>query len=170
MAASLAKGKTTLLNAAREPEIPDLAQCLNAMGAKIKGAGTRKIEIEGVKDLKGASHPVLPDRIETGSYAVAALITGGRLILKNARAELLGDVLPAFEKAGGTIEVQTGGLLVHNGKGRPRAMDIRTKPFPGFATDMQAQFMALLSLADGKSKITETILGAEGSTRDGHGP
>ncbi len=157
MAAALARGKTVLENAAREPEIPDLASCLNAMGAKITGAGTRRIEIEGVKELTGASHPVLPDRIETGSYAVAALITGGRLFLENARAELLGAVLPAFEKAGGTVEKKDGGLLVHNGRGRPRAFDIVTKPFPGFATDMQAQFMALLALADGRSRISETI-------------
>lgn len=157
MAASLAGGTTVLENAAREPEIIDLANCLNAMGAKITGAGTGRIEIEGVKELKGASHPVLPDRIETGSYAVAALITGGELFLKNASADLLGNVLPAFLKAGGTVEEMDGGLLVLGGKGRPKAMDITTKPFPGFATDMQAQFMALLSLADGTSTISETI-------------
>lgn len=157
MAATLAQGKTILENAAREPEISDLAKCLNAMGAKITGAGTGRIKIEGVPELSGASHPVLPDRIETGSYAVAALITGGELFLKNASADLLGNVLPAFLKAGGTVEEMDGGLLVHNGKGRPKAMDITTKPFPGFATDMQAQFMALLSLADGTSKISETI-------------
>lgn len=157
MAASLANGTTILENAAREPEIPDLAKCLNAMGAKITGAGTKRIEIEGVRELKGASHPVLPDRIETGSYAIAALITGGELFLENAEAGLLGDVLPAFEAAGGTVEVKDGGLLVHNGKGRPKAMEITTEPFPGIATDMQAQFMALLSLAHGSSTITETI-------------
>lgn len=157
MAASLANGITVLENAAREPEIVDLANCLNAMGAKISGAGTNRIKIEGVSTLKGASHPVLPDRIETGSYAVAALITGGELFLKNASADLLGDVLPAFLGAGGTVEELDGGLLVHNGQGRPKAMDITTKPFPGFATDMQAQFMALLATADGTSKISETI-------------
>ncbi|MEE8294287.1 MAG: UDP-N-acetylglucosamine 1-carboxyvinyltransferase [Sphingomonadales bacterium] len=157
MAASLANGTTILENAAREPEITDLANCLNAMGAKITGAGTKRIEIEGVSELTGASHPVLPDRIETGSYAVAALITGGELFLKNASADLLGDVLPAFLSAGGTVEEMDGGLLVHNGQGRPKPMEITTKPFPGFATDMQAQFMALLSLAVGTSKISETI-------------
>jgi UDP-N-acetylglucosamine 1-carboxyvinyltransferase len=157
MAASLATGTTILENAAREPEIIDLANCLNAMGAKIKGAGTPQIKIEGVATLGGASHPVLPDRIETGSYAIAALITGGELFLKNASADLLGDVLPAFLKAGGTVEEMDGGLLVHNGKGRPKAMDITTEPFPGFATDMQAQFMALLTLAEGTSTVSETI-------------
>jgi len=157
MAATLAHGTTVLENAAREPEIPDLARCLNAMGANIEGAGTKTITIEGVKTLTGASHPVLPDRIETGSYAVAALITGGELLLENAREELLGKVLPAFRKAGGVIEEKADGLLVHNGHGRPQPLRITTRPFPGFATDMQAQFMALLALAEGTSRITETI-------------
>ena len=157
MAATLAKGTTVLENAAREPEIPDLARCLGAMGANIRGAGTRTITIEGVPSLKGTSHPVLPDRIETGSYAIAALITGGELLLENARADLLGAVLPAFQKTGGVIEEKDGGLLVHNGQEKPKPLKITTRPFPGFATDMQAQFMALLALADGTSKITETI-------------
>ncbi len=157
MAATLAKGTTVLENAAREPEIPDLARCLGAMGANIRGAGTRTITIEGVPSLKGTSHPVLPDRIETGSYAIAALITGGELLLENARADLLGAVLPAFQKTGGVIEEKDGGLLVHNGQEKPKSLKITTRPFPGFATDMQALFMALLALADGTSKITETI-------------
>lgn len=157
MAASLAKGKTVLKNAAREPEIADLAVCLNAMGANITGAGSAEVTIEGVASLGGANHPVMPDRIETGSYAIAALITGGTLTLEGARADLLGDVLPAFEKTGGTIEEVEGGLLVHNGQGRPKPLTITTKPFPGFATDMQAQFMALLALGRGTSEITETI-------------
>lgn len=157
MAATLAKGTTVLENAAREPEIVDLARCLRAMGANIRGAGTKTITIEGVKSLKGTSHPVLPDRIETASYAIAALITGGRLLLENARADLLGAVLPAFRKTGGVIEEKDGGLLVGNGQGKPEPLKITTQPFPGFATDMQAQFMALLALADGASRITETI-------------
>ena len=157
MAATLANGKTVLSNAAREPEIADLAACLNAMGARIDGAGTSTITIEGVEALNGTSHPVMPDRIETGSYAIAALITGGELFLENARAELLGEVLPAFRETGGTIEEKDGGLLVHNGQGRPKPLNITTTPFPGFATDMQAQFMALLALAEGTSEITETI-------------
>ncbi len=157
MAASLAKGTTVLKNAAREPEIADLAVCLNAMGANITGAGSAKITIEGVPSLGGANHPVMPDRIETGSYAIAALITGGTLTLEGARADLLGDVLPAFEKTGGIIEEVEGGLLVHNGQGRPKPLTITTQPFPGFATDMQAQFMALLALGRGTSEITETI-------------
>ncbi len=157
MAATLAKGTTVLENAAREPEIPDLARCLGAMGANIRGAGTRTITIEGVPSLKGTSHPVLPDRIETGSYAIAALITGGELLLENARADLLGAVLPAFQKTGGVIEEKDGGLLVHNGQEKPKSLKITTRPFPGFATDMQAQFMALLALAGGTSRITETI-------------
>lgn len=157
MAASLAKGRTVLKNAAREPEIADLAVCLNAMGAKITGAGSAEVTIEGVASLGGANHPVMPDRIETGSYAIAALITGGTLTLEGARADLLGDVLPAFEKTGGTIEEVEGGLLVHNGQGRPKPLTITTQPFPGFATDMQAQFMALLALGRGTSEITETI-------------
>ncbi len=157
MAASLAKGRTVLKNAAREPEIADLAVCLNAMGANITGAGSAEVTIEGVASLGGANHPVMPDRIETGSYAIAALITGGTLTLEGARADLLGDVLPAFEKTGGTIEEVEGGLLVHNGHGRPKPLTITTQPFPGFATDMQAQFMALLALGRGTSEITETI-------------
>lgn len=157
MAASLAKGRTVLKNAAREPEIADLAECLNAMGANITGAGSAEVTIDGVSSLGGANHPVMPDRIETGSYAIAALITGGTLTLEGARADLLGDVLPAFEKTGGTIEETDDGLLVHNGHGRPKPLTITTQPFPGFATDMQAQFMALLALGRGTSEITETI-------------
>ncbi|MEE8259084.1 MAG: UDP-N-acetylglucosamine 1-carboxyvinyltransferase [Sphingomonadales bacterium] len=157
MAASLAKGRTVLKNAAREPEIADLAECLNAMGANITGAGSAEVIIDGVASLGGANHPVMPDRIETGSYAIAALITGGTLTLEGARADLLGDVLPAFEKTGGTIEETDDGLLVHNGHGRPKPLTITTQPFPGFATDMQAQFMALLALGRGTSEITETI-------------
>ncbi len=157
MAATLATGTTVLENAAREPEIPDLARCLGAMGANIRGAGTKTITIEGVQNLKGANHPVLPDRIETGSYAIAALITGGQLFLENARADLLGAVLPAFQKTGGVIEEKDSGLVVGGGQGKPKPLNITTRPFPGFATDMQAHFMALLALTGGTSKITETI-------------
>ena len=157
MAASLAKGKTTLKNAAREPEISDLAHCLNAMGANITGIGTGELVIAGVEKLSGASYRVMPDRIETGSYAIAAAITGGDIILENTDAKLLGGVFDAMLDAGMTLEVHNGGLRVHNGRGRPRPLKIRTEPFPGFATDMQAQMMALLALADGTSEIEETI-------------
>ena len=157
MAASLANGVTVLKNAAREPEIADLAKCLNAMGANISGAGSAEITIEGVRALSGTSHPVMPDRIETGSYAIAALITGGALTLEGTSASLLGKVLPAFVEAGGTVEETKDGLYVHNGQGRPQPLTITTQPFPGFATDMQAQFMALLALGSGTSEITETI-------------
>ena len=128
-----------------------------AIHGNITGAGSAEVTIEGVASLGGANHPVMPDRIETGSYAIAALITGGTLTLEGARADLLGDVLPAFQKTGGTIEETDDGLLVHNGQGRPKPLTITTQPFPGFATDMQAQFMALLALGRGTSEITETI-------------
>ena len=157
MAASLAKGKTILKNAAREPEISDLAHCLNAMGANITGIGTGELVIEGVQKLSGATYTVMPDRIETGSYAIAAAITGGDVILENTDAKLLGGVFDAMLDAGITLEAHNGGLRVHNGRGRPRPLKIRTEPFPGFATDMQAQMMALLALADGTSEIEETI-------------
>jgi UDP-N-acetylglucosamine 1-carboxyvinyltransferase len=157
MAATLAKGKTTLRNAAREPEIADLAVCLNAMGARITGTGTKTIVIEGVEGLTGATHPIMPDRIETGSYAAAAAITGGDLFLEGACADLLGGVSQAFEKTGVELEAAKGGLRVRNGHGRLKPLRLATKPYPGFATDMQAQFMALLSLASGTSVITETI-------------
>ncbi|HXV73363.1 MAG TPA: UDP-N-acetylglucosamine 1-carboxyvinyltransferase [Sphingomonadales bacterium] len=157
MAATLARGKTVLHNAAREPEIADLAACLNAMGAKISGAGSKTIRIAGVEGLKGATHAIMPDRIEAASYAAAAAITGGDLVLAGAQPADWGKVLDAFEKTGVEIEKRKDGVRIRNGRGRLKPLRLATKPFPGFATDMQAQFMALLSLASGTSVISETI-------------
>jgi UDP-N-acetylglucosamine 1-carboxyvinyltransferase len=156
MAATLAEGTTTLQNAAREPEITDLAKCLIAMGANIQGAGTDTITIEGVKTLHGASHDILPDRIETGTYACAAAITGGRVFLENARAEDLGAVLAALREAGIIITEAENGFWVERANGL-HGVDVKTEPFPGFPTDMQAQFMALMAVAEGASMVTETI-------------
>ena len=157
MAASLAKGTTVLNNAAREPEISDLAKCLNAMGAKISQIGTAELVVEGVEKLSGATYTVMPDRIETGSYAIAAAITGGDIMLENTNAKLLGRVFDTMIEASMTLEVNDTGLRVQNGHGRPIPLKITTGPFPGFATDMQAQMMTFLSLADGSSEIEETI-------------
>ncbi len=156
MAAALAKGKTTIENAAREPEIADLAKCLNAMGAKISGAGSETITIEGVANLKGTSHEVMPDRIEAGSYAVAALMTGGDVFLKGARAHDMQAALDTLVEAGGIVEVEATGVRVRS-SGEIHGFNIVTHPFPGFPTDMQAQFMALAAIADGASVITEAI-------------
>ena len=156
MAAVLARGETVLVNAAREPEIADLADCLCTMGARIDGAGTDTITICGVDRLGGASHRVLPDRIETGTYAVAAAITGGELTLKGARLDLITAVAEALAAAGVSIDEGDGGLVVrHNGVVSGR--DIVTRPYPGFPTDMQAQMMALMTVAEGASLLTETI-------------
>ncbi|OCX83561.1 UDP-N-acetylglucosamine 1-carboxyvinyltransferase, partial [Acidithiobacillus thiooxidans] len=156
MAATLAEGHTTLENAAREPEIVDLARCLNAMGARISGAGTSVIEIEGVKELHGAEHSVVADRIETGTYLVAAAMAGGDVCLKRTDASLLESVILKLREAG--AEVTTGADLIRlRMKQRPKAVDIRTAPFPAFPTDMQAQFMALNCIAEGSGVITETI-------------
>ncbi len=156
MAASLADGVTTLKNAAREPEISDLANCLTAMGAKIEGIGTDTLVIEGVKSLHGAEHAILPDRIETGTYACAAAITGGNLFLENARAADLGAVLTSLREAGIVVTEEENGFSVARANGL-HGVDVMTEPFPGFPTDMQAQFMALMAVADGASMITETI-------------
>ena len=157
MSAALAQGRTTLLNAAREPEIVDLATCLNKMGARISGAGSEVIEIEGVGRLSGARHTVLPDRIEAGTYAMAVAMTGGDVLLDGARADLLDGALGALESAGARVVPVAGGLRVaRNGRGIA-PVDISTAPFPGFPTDLQAQFMALMTRADGSSRITETI-------------
>ncbi|WP_297488593.1 UDP-N-acetylglucosamine 1-carboxyvinyltransferase [Acidocella sp.] len=156
MAASLADGVTTLKNAAREPEITDLVTCLIAMGAKIEGIGTDTLTIEGVKSLHGASHAILPDRIETGTYACAAAITGGDLFLENARAADLGAVLSAMREAGIVITEEANGFRVSRANGL-HGVDVMTEPFPGFPTDMQAQFMALMAVAEGASMVTETI-------------
>lgn len=156
MAASLAKGTTTLQNVAREPEIADLAKCLIAMGAQIEGIGSDTLIIEGVEKLHGATHDILPDRIEAGTYACAAAITGGRVFLENARAEDLGAVLAVLREAGVDITEQPTGLLIERTKPLV-GVDIITEPFPGFATDMQAQFMTLMAVAEGASMINETI-------------
>jgi len=157
MAAVLAKGETVIGNAAREPEVADLAKCLIAMGAKIEGIGTDSLYVQGVESLHGATHEVLPDRIETGSYAVAAAITGGDLMLKNARLDLVEAVTDALVRAGIEVEEKNDGIRVRTSKGRLKGVDLITEPFPGFPTDMQAQFMALMSVAEGASMITETI-------------
>lgn len=156
MAASLAQGTTTLTNAAREPEITDLIKCLTAMGAKIEGIGTSTLTIEGVPSLHGADHAILPDRIETGTYACAAAITGGNLYLKNARIDDLGAVISSLTEAGIEITPDDHGFWVKRKNGL-HGIDIVTEPFPGFPTDMQAQFMALMSVATGASMVTETI-------------
>jgi UDP-N-acetylglucosamine 1-carboxyvinyltransferase len=156
MAAALADGTTILKNAAREPEIADLAKCLSAMGAKIAGIGTDTLTIEGVKTLHGASHDILPDRIETGTYACAAAITGGNVFLENARIDDLGAVVSSLREAGVVIAEQKNGFSVARKNGL-LGTDVTTEPFPGFPTDMQAQFMALMAVAEGASMITETI-------------
>lgn len=156
MAAALAKGTVTIENAAREPEITDLAKCLNSMGAKITGAGTETITVEGVEKLHGTTHTVMPDRIEAGSYAVAALMTRGSVFLEHARADDMQAVLDKLEEAGAIIDVRENGIHVQS-NGHVKGFNIVTQPFPGFPTDMQAQFMALAAVADGASVITEAI-------------
>jgi UDP-N-acetylglucosamine 1-carboxyvinyltransferase len=156
MAATLADGTTTLKNAAREPEISDLVHCLIAMGAQIQGIGTGTLTIEGVRRLHGASHAILPDRIETGTYACAAAITGGEVFLENARADDLGAVIATLSEAGVDITPTNTGFWVKRRNGLA-GVDVMTEPFPGFPTDMQAQFMALMAVADGASMVTETI-------------
>lgn len=157
LAAVLADGETILKNAAREPEITDLAECLNAMGAKISDAGTSTINIEGVDQLNAAQHAVLPDRIETGAYAMAVGATGGELTLTGARSDLLGAAWSVLAEAGLTIEDVDGGVRVKRNGDPVKAVDIVTQPFPGFPTDLQAQFMALMVTANGVSRIKETI-------------
>jgi UDP-N-acetylglucosamine 1-carboxyvinyltransferase len=157
MAATLAQGETVLVNAACEPEIGDLGHCLIAMGAKISGLGTSTITIEGVKSLHAAEHSVLPDRIETGTYAMAVAIAGGEIELTGTRSELIGAVLPLLRAVGAEIADTNRGFAVHRNGVRPIAVDVTTAPFPGFPTDLQAQFMALMAIADGTSHIKETI-------------
>jgi UDP-N-acetylglucosamine 1-carboxyvinyltransferase len=156
MAAALAEGTTELVNAAREPEIGDLAMCLMRMGARIEGIGTDCLTIEGVKRLEAATHPIIPDRIEAGTYACAAAITGGTVLLEGARMVDLGAVVRVLREAGVDVAEELGGLRVTRMNGL-RGADVMTEPFPGFATDMQAQFMALMCVAEGASMITETI-------------
>ena len=157
MAASLARGTTVLHNAAREPEVVDLADCLNKMGAKIRGAGQTTIEIEGVAGLHGAVHSVLPDRIETGTYAMAVAMTGGNVLLEGARRDLLDNAFQTLEQTGATVTSEASGVRVQRDGGHIKAVDVTTQPFPGFPTDLQAQFMALMTKANGTSRITETI-------------
>jgi UDP-N-acetylglucosamine 1-carboxyvinyltransferase len=157
MAASLARGTTVIENAAREPEIGDVADCLNKMGAKISGAGTSRIVVEGVARLHGARHAVLPDRIETGTYAMAVAMTGGDVLLQNARPELLQAALDVLAQTGATVTPTNEGIRVtRNGAGL-NPVEVTTAPFPGFPTDLQAQLMALMTRAKGTSRITETI-------------
>ncbi|MGB6350564.1 MAG: UDP-N-acetylglucosamine 1-carboxyvinyltransferase [Pseudolabrys sp.] len=157
MAASLANGTTVIENAAQEPEVGDVADCLNKMGAKISGAGTSRIVIEGVPKLHGARHAVLPDRIETGTYAMAVAMTGGDVLLQNARPELLQSALDVLVQTGTSVTPTNEGIHVaRNGVGLA-PVEVTTAPFPGFPTDLQAQLMALMSRADGTSHITETI-------------
>ena len=158
MAAALARGKTTIRNAAMEPEIEDLADLLNKMGARIKGAGTPTIEIEGVEGLAGAEHTIIPDRIETGTFIVAAAITGGELEIKGCRPDHIVAVIEKFRETGVEIdELNPSTLLVRRGKNGLIAKDVTTEPHPHFPTDMQAQYMALMTQAEGVSTITETI-------------
>ena len=156
MAAALADGTTVLENAAREPEVVDLANCLIAMGARIEGAGTDTIRIEGVSSLSGANYPVIPDRIETGTYLAAAAASGGRIRITGAAPATLDATLGKFREAGAKIQC-AGDVIDFEMSGRACAVDLRTAPYPGFATDMQAQFMALDAVALGTSVITETI-------------
>ncbi|MAS14329.1 MAG: UDP-N-acetylglucosamine 1-carboxyvinyltransferase [Nitratireductor sp.] len=157
MAASLAKGETVLENAAREPEIVNLADCLNAMGAKISGAGTDTIRIDGVTSLSGARHRVIPDRIETGTYAMAVAMTGGDVMLEGAQADLLESALGILEQTGAEITRANTGIRVRRNGSGINPVDITTQPFPGFPTDLQAQFMGLMTMAKGRAHITETI-------------
>jgi UDP-N-acetylglucosamine 1-carboxyvinyltransferase len=156
MAATLAEGRTVLENAAREPEVVDLARCLVAMGAHVSGAGTDRIVIDGVERLGGASHGIMPDRIETGTFAAAAAATGGDVTLEGANTESLEAVLDKLREAGASVQSRDGAIRVRS-EGRLKGFNLRTAPYPGFPTDMQAQMMALATLAEGTSVLTETI-------------
>jgi UDP-N-acetylglucosamine 1-carboxyvinyltransferase len=157
MAATLARGTTSIANAAREPEIEDLCRCLMAMGAKIKGLGTSRLVVEGVKELHGAEHAVMPDRIEAGTYAIAAAIAGGEIELVGAGRGTIAALLDHLERAGAEVHDTPRGVRLHVNGGRPASVDLTTAPFPGFPTDLQAQFMALMTVADGTATIRETI-------------
>ena len=157
MAAVLARGTSVIENAAREPEIGDVADCLNKMGARISGAGTSRIVVEGVDRLHGARHSVLPDRIETGTYAMAVAMTGGDVLLQNARPELLQAAFDVLAQAGATITPTNEGVRVARNGAGINPVEVTTAPFPGFPTDLQAQLMALMTRAKGTSHITETI-------------
>ena len=157
MAATLADGITVIENAAREPEVVDLALCLNKMGARIKGAGSDIITIEGVPELQGTTYPIMPDRIETGTYLVAGAITGGRVKVKNTQADMLDAVLAKLREAGADIEVGDNWISLDMHGQKPKAVSLRTAPYPAFPTDMQAQFTALNAVARGSGVITETV-------------
>ncbi len=157
MAATLAKGTTTIENAAREPEVVDLANCLIAMGARIQGAGTDSITIEGVNELHGAEHTVIPDRIETGTYLVAGAITRGKVRVRNTDAALVEAVLDKLREAGAKIGIDGTNIDIDMAGKRPKAVNVTTAPYPAFPTDMQAQFTVLNSVAEGASTVTETV-------------
>jgi len=157
MAAVLAAGETVIENAAREPEVTDLAEFLKGLGAKIEGAGTDSIHVEGVERLEGAGYRILPDRIETGTYLVAAAITGGRILCRDTRPDLLDAVLAKLREAGARIETGPDWVLLDMAGRRPRAVDVHTAPYPAFPTDMQAQLCALNSIAEGVGTVTETV-------------
>ena len=156
LAATLAEGTTVIENAAREPEVVDLARCLAAMGARIEGAGGATIRIEGVRSLGGAQHRVMPDRIETGTYLAAVTATGGKVKLADAAPDALDATLEKLREAGASIRTGERSIEIE-ADGKPRSVSVRTAPYPGFATDMQAQFMALAAIGDGTAVITETI-------------
>src|SRR5262249_3170056 len=157
MAAALADGSTVINGAAREPEVADLAELLNKMGARIEGAGTSTITITGVRSLRAAEHTIIPDRIETGTFIAAAAITGGELEILNCCPGHLDAVIGKFKEAGVNVSQPNAYSLRVSGGNRPRASDVSTMPYPGFPTDMQAQYMSLMTLADGTATITETI-------------
>jgi len=157
MAATLAEGETVLINAAREPEITDLADCLVAMGARIEGIGTDRLTVHGVTSLHGARHTVIPDRIETGTYMMAAAATGGEVRLTGARLDHVDSVRRILDAAGVCVTESEGGIDVRRRNGRLIGVDVMTEPYPGFPTDLQAQVMTLMAVAEGASMITETI-------------
>ncbi|EFL89352.1 UDP-N-acetylglucosamine 1-carboxyvinyltransferase [Ahrensia sp. R2A130] len=157
MAASLANGQTVIENAAREPEVTDVAECLVSMGAKISGIGTSTLTIDGVSSLHGTTHSVLPDRIETGTFAACVAMTGGDVLLAGARPELLRNALDVLEATGTQVGYESDGLRISRSGDRIAPIDFTTEPFPGFPTDLQAQFMALATRADGVSTVKETI-------------
>jgi UDP-N-acetylglucosamine 1-carboxyvinyltransferase len=157
MAATLARGTTKIVNAAREPEISDLGNCLIAMGAKISGLGSSEITVEGVAQLKGTEHRVMPDRIEAGTYAIAAAIAGGDVELVGALPETIASLTALLHKSGAEVTQTPRGMKVHMNGARPHAADVTTAPYPGFPTDLQAQIMALMAVADGTSVIREKI-------------
>jgi UDP-N-acetylglucosamine 1-carboxyvinyltransferase len=157
MAAALAEGESVIENAAREPEVADLADFLNAMGARISGAGTDTIRVQGVERLRGASHRILPDRIEAGTYLVAGAMTGGRVVVRDVRPDLLDAVLAKLREAGAEIETGPDWISLDMHGRRPRAVNVHTAPHPAFPTDMQAQFCAMNCIADGVGTVTETV-------------